>query len=641
MAFNENATKKFDFQSFLLALFFVIALLASVYSAAGLRINEIMYNPYGSDDSEYIEIFQGPEEGCVNVTELRLFENNVSHSINFIDNVSFFCGYGVIVSDFNAFVLAYNAANSSSIAKSSFSLSNSGEFIALKNSTSTIDSVDYRNFVGFANGNGKSMEFFNNSWHESRVNGTPGAENSVGMSQELIVNLTFEENQTNETNQINFTNQTNQTSLVNQINQTNITQTTPTQTNTTQNSASIQTNQCNVAIGISAQDIFEDDKVKFYNTLSNTFSSNSYDFEIEYWIEDLEGNIVKNRATTANLQQKSWTAGQKSAYIIRNRLKWIDCNSTSPKINAEKVIVIRNNANNGAEENIVKNNTKQNQSFQNESWIMFSEIDDEISFNSSFEARLNIYKGNTLKSSVNAWVENKTAKLSAIEKFSIQQKFSENEMTAEITMKSIKACSPTQAMLVVDGLGIIARKNITIDYGGDCLLKQGSSITEKSLGVGNASKGVVVGPIIEENKLRSEGANVSAAYFSGTGQTESNLNNASVENIKKEAVTVYESPLEKSKKYVNFGIAGLFILLLVILWKSGKGIKISEINTSKTSEQKEKNERTRNKRKDFRRMDPCQGYLRDAWEAKRARRDNAEGICQADKGTGKENCNDR
>ncbi len=619
-------------QNVFLAVFFVLAFLLSVYSAAGLRINEIMHNPYGSDESEYIEIY---EDGCANVAELKLFENNVSHGITFIENNSVFCGYAVIVSNPDYFLSAFNITNTSIIAKSSFSLSNSGEFIALKNSTSTIDAVDYKNFIEFSNGNGKSLEFFNNSWHESIANGTPGAGNSVGMNFSFIVNLTFEENQTNETSQTNFTNQTNQTNPLNlsgQVNQTNTTQTIPAQTNTTQSPISIQTSQCNVTIGISAQDIFEDDKIKFYNTLSNAFPGSSYDFEIEYWIEDLEGNIVKNRAVTANLQQKSWTAGRKSAYIIKNKLKWTDCNSTSAKTSAEKVIVLRNN---NAEETAVKNDTKQNQSFQNESRITIPEIGEEIKFNNSFEAMIVIYKGNTLKSSVSVWIENKTAKLSAVEKFSIPQKFSENEVIAEINMKSIKSCSQTQAMLVAEGLGIIARKNITIDIPETCLSKQGSNVTEVSLGISDAGKGIVAGPVIEEKDLASGSANVSMPYFSRTGQTESNLNNESVENIKKGAVIVYESPLEKSKKYLNFGIAGLFILLLVILWKSGKGTKISE-----TSEQKPKNERTGYKRKNFRRMDTRQGYLRDAWEAKRARRDNAEGICQTDKGAGKESCND-
>ncbi|MCC5994091.1 MAG: lamin tail domain-containing protein [Candidatus Aenigmarchaeota archaeon] len=138
-------------------------------------INEIMYNPKGSDkDREWIELFNAGN--CeVNLTGWKFFESNTNHKITLI--------FGSIILKPNQFAIISNNATkfkeeypsaSCSIFQSSFSLSNIGEFVAIKNSSlHIIDSVNYSGSWG-ADDNGKSLELKNGIWVESYAyGGTP------------------------------------------------------------------------------------------------------------------------------------------------------------------------------------------------------------------------------------------------------------------------------------------------------------------------------------------------------------------------------------------------------------------------------------------------------------------------------------
>jgi len=135
-------------------------------------INEIMYNPKGSDNGrEWIELFNAGN--CeVNLTGWKFFESNTNHKITLV--------FGSIILKPNQFAIISNNATkfkeeypsaSCSIFQSSFSLSNIGEILAIKNSSlQIIDSVNYSSSWG-ANDNGKSLELKNGIWVESYVDG--------------------------------------------------------------------------------------------------------------------------------------------------------------------------------------------------------------------------------------------------------------------------------------------------------------------------------------------------------------------------------------------------------------------------------------------------------------------------------------
>lgn len=105
--------------------------------------------------------------------------------------------------------------------------------------------------------------------------------------------------------------------------------------------------KCDVSIGINInKTIFNNEDgieaVKFYNTLSDKH----HVFVIEYWIEDYESKLVKNRTKTSNLNVKSWTPkksllDETKVYFIKNKLVSIDCNNTNNITASEKMILVK------------------------------------------------------------------------------------------------------------------------------------------------------------------------------------------------------------------------------------------------------------------------------------------------------------
>jgi len=157
-------------------------------SADAIVINEIMYNPDGTDTSrEWIELYNN-EALDVDISEWKLYENDVNHGLTVSqgDLVIPSNEYAVITDNADSFLLDYPDFNKTLI-DTTFSLGNLGELICIKdNSLTLVDCVDYLPSWG-ADGNSKSLERKNpdqesneDNWAESiSEKGTPGSENSV------------------------------------------------------------------------------------------------------------------------------------------------------------------------------------------------------------------------------------------------------------------------------------------------------------------------------------------------------------------------------------------------------------------------------------------------------------------------------
>ena len=166
-----------------LCLVFLIA-----RSADAIVINEIMYNPDGTDTSrEWIELYNN-EALDVDISEWKLYENDVNHGLTVSQgDLIIPCNeYAVITDNADSFLLDYPDFNKTLI-DTTFSLGNLGELICIKdNSLTLVDCVDYLPSWG-ADGNSKSLERKNpdqesneDNWAESiSEKGTPGSENSV------------------------------------------------------------------------------------------------------------------------------------------------------------------------------------------------------------------------------------------------------------------------------------------------------------------------------------------------------------------------------------------------------------------------------------------------------------------------------
>ena len=143
-----------------------------------VSISEIMYDPQGSDTGrEWVEIFNDTAD-MLNLTTWKFFESNTNHGISsFSSTVSIpVNGYGIIADNPAKFLIDYPNYNGV-LYDSSFSLSNSGELIVLKDgSGSQIDSVNYSPALG-GNDDGSTLSLLiaSSSWTRGRA--TPGEEN--------------------------------------------------------------------------------------------------------------------------------------------------------------------------------------------------------------------------------------------------------------------------------------------------------------------------------------------------------------------------------------------------------------------------------------------------------------------------------
>lgn len=152
----------------------IFLVLCSFVSA--VSINEIMYDPAGSDiNREWIEIYNNGS--TIDLNGWKFYEGGINHGLSLkqgswiLENNT----YAVIANNDVNFSLDYPSF-SGTLFDSSFSLSNSGENISIKDNNGTfIDSISY---LTLAN-EGYSLEFYNGSWREStNLGGTPGSENS-------------------------------------------------------------------------------------------------------------------------------------------------------------------------------------------------------------------------------------------------------------------------------------------------------------------------------------------------------------------------------------------------------------------------------------------------------------------------------
>ncbi len=175
-----------------LSFFFLISSIISNVNA--VIISEIMYNVPGVDDNhEWIEVYQEMDK-CENLSEWKFFEQGVNHNLKLINGTDLLClgDYAIIAEDSGTFLIDYNFIGN--LFDSSFSLSNSGENISIKNSSlDVVDYVFYNDYWG-ADGNNKSLELVENSslWKESSLEGgTPGIKNSVSFHDIMILNINY------------------------------------------------------------------------------------------------------------------------------------------------------------------------------------------------------------------------------------------------------------------------------------------------------------------------------------------------------------------------------------------------------------------------------------------------------------------
>ena len=248
-------------------------------------------------------------------------------------------------------------------------------------------------------------------------------------------------------------------------------------TNATDNNESVNITilpVCNISVNItSSKTIYTDEKITFYNKISN----NSFPYKIEYWIEDLFGDIIKSKRNTTNTNQKSFSPSYTEldqVLILKNKLVFINCtNINIDSIFAEKLVI--------AAKNSSETDTTASDSSINITHINLGS-DNKAEFGDIIKVELSVYRGDTLKRTVKAWVEDSHGKKASSETpLTIATKFTGYSLTLPIQLKSNcdNKLSQGTFTLTVEGLDIAKTESITIE--GNSSLCKTKTIKEEKI----------------------------------------------------------------------------------------------------------------------------------------------------------------
>lgn len=278
-------------------LVLIVFLLIITYNAEAVIINEIMPNPI-DEGNEWIEIYN-PENVQINLSLWGIADNAETDEITCytIENCSFETNETYIL------IIARNANISEIINESKTYfyvddskignyLNNGGDNISIYNSTELLDNVSYPSFE--YNEGYSWVRMDNGSWSYCD-SPTPGLPNIC------------DQGETNETNTTN--------------------------------------NTCNLYLWIRCDDIFFMGSNK-YRLMVEDLEGGNHKPEVEYWIEDMFGNVVRKKRRTNNTNSdKSWTPDEitgTEAYIIHAMITNQVCNDTNISNNvAERMVVVK------------------------------------------------------------------------------------------------------------------------------------------------------------------------------------------------------------------------------------------------------------------------------------------------------------
>jgi len=508
---------------YLLVVLLVMSVILVISLALAIRINEVMYNPIGSDNNkEFVEIL-----GTNNLSGYIIGDpasNDSLELIRFVNrNISLIVEEGFNYTSINCSI--YSAG--STIGNN---LNNEGDTILLYYNNTLIDSMSYNGSL--ANNNGYSLELVNNSWQEScKAGGSPGRENCIKLGESVndIINETI--NRTTNQTQDN-TSQEDKTaglkleiiipetlflgSVYNSLFKiSNLNHALGEEDfvfvivkyNVTQNNSLVKEDYfnktinyyssantgklffertgnytlCGIVLNTSisvCKDLvvinplsipcfielnLSTNKDIYLNReevkIKNSISNKSFPYLIEYWVEDLFGNYVKKRYNTSNTNQKAYTPK-----IVEKDRVFI--------VKNRLVFVACNNSNSVLENEkmiiIKKDEASIGRDDDTDSSISIDYIylpgTRTLSFGDDFKVKLSIHKGDTSKSMIKLFVEKNNKRVSEETRFYLNKKDYDYNLTVKVFLKP--NCnyefSDGTYNLVVDGLGKKTNEEIEI-----------------------------------------------------------------------------------------------------------------------------------------------------------------------------------
>ncbi|MGM5481875.1 MAG: lamin tail domain-containing protein [Nanobdellota archaeon] len=418
---------------------FLVLLILLCSPVLGVQINEVLFNPYGSDNNkEFVEIYLDGFENLENWTISDIQDNDTLKAVKIVNS-----SYALITEkDFNHSNL--NCSIYSAGATIGNGLNNDRDTIKLYQNNTLKDSMNYSSQV-----EGTSIIKKENIWNSAKKI-TPCLPNNYS-PKNITENLT-----------------TNHS-----INKTNYNVSNETKINKTKDIEKKDKKVCKAKINTSTdKKIYKlGEKISFKHNVK----TNGYPFKIKYWIESLNGKIEKSEYTTKNTNQKSWTARTEHEAILIKSIINVECNDTKTITNKSKKLIGINQTKQNKEK--IKTNI--------EIVDVNSGSDGRVKFGEVFTVELKINKGETRKYSIECYARGEHNIISEKTRLYIHKENSKTKITVPIALKENcnQRYNEGSYKLVIDGLGKRKEETIFVENNTDCQVKEiyEKKIIEKKL----------------------------------------------------------------------------------------------------------------------------------------------------------------
>lgn len=259
--------------------------------------------------------------------------------------------------------------------------------------------------------------------------------------------------------------------------------------NTTGENQNETNNTCDLRLWIECNEIFTPESHGYYLMTENVYGG-KFEPEVEYWIEDMFGGVVRSREKTNNTgTNRSWKPPDMTgteAYVIHANITFEPCNDMNVSNNyIEKIIVSKGRP------RIPDSEIK----------IIDIDVgsDGKAKFGDTVEARIDAYKGDTAKSSIYVWIENSAGNKIAKSSFNMYSKFTNYSLAIPLqispncdgdfpsgiyTAKAEGIDSYDEIEIVVNGnsTSLCKTKTVEISKPCSCPSSQACKCDNKSLG---------------------------------------------------------------------------------------------------------------------------------------------------------------
>ncbi len=368
----------------------IILLLFLIQNVSALQITEIMYNPEGSDNNrEYIEIYSEEE---LNLTNFTIKDSNSEDNLELLKNGSNY--YLIVEENFNYSNI--NATIYSAGAAIGNGLNNNEDLIILSENSTIKEIVHYFSEWG-GNGNNMSICIINNTWQECIA--TPGYQNkipqiskeySIIISEFLPNPVGLDSAEAPEGEWIEIFNNGSQIINIEEF----------ILRDEKQNEIIITEINAELEIG-------PEEYLIIYMNGAWGFLNNEGFEKIE--ILDKEYNLIDSVSYDGSKEGLSWSL-----------------------INSFWNLVIPTPKEENSDQEVKKESTIEIEN-------TYLGTDNKAKFGDNIRIRLNIYKGDTTKEEIKAYIGREGEKITKVTKFKILDKFSENTLT--IPLQIIPNCN--------------------------------------------------------------------------------------------------------------------------------------------------------------------------------------------------------